>query len=279
MGAKVALEGKPIIITGASSGIGAATAIACANVGMPVALFARREDKLNELKSRIEQAGGSALVVVGDVTDPQANLDLLARAQDAFGPIYAALANAGYGLEHESATMPISDIRAMFETNFFGSMHLIQPAIKHFREQGTGHAMMVSSCLSKIGIPYYACYCATKAAQDKFCRSMRLELAPEGIHVSSIHPVGTKTEFFETANANTTNGLRVASTKQNGFMQTPERVADAIVRCLRKPKGEVWTSFPTRFALAGTVAFPSLTDAIFKRALRKRLERKKLKNQ
>ncbi len=274
MPARRSLAGKPIIITGASSGIGAATAIACARAQMPVALFARRADKLQAIREQIELSGGRAIVVAGDVADPEANEELIARAEEAFGPIYACIANAGYGLEHETATMPIADIRAMFETNFFGSLHLLQPAIERFRRQGTGHAMMVSSCLSKISMPYYASYCATKAAQDNFCRSMRLELADEGVYVSSVHPIGTKTEFFDTADSNTSGGLKVASTKQNRFMQTPERVAGAIVRCLRKPKGEVWTSLPTRIALAGTLACPATTDRVFRWALRNRLKKK-----
>jgi short-subunit dehydrogenase len=271
MPAPIALTGKPIVITGASSGIGAATARACARAGMLVGMLDRNDDRLNGVRLQIEEAGGSAIAVVGDVTDIEMNTALLARTEEAFGPVYAAIANAGYGLEHETTTMPIDDIRTMFETNFFGSMYLIQPAIKRFREQGAGHAMMISSCLSKVGVPYYASYCASKAAQDLFCRSMRIELAHEGIHVSSVHPVGTKTKFFEDANARTAGGLRVASTKKNRFMQTPERVADTIVRCLRKPKGEVWTSTPTRFALAAGLAFPTLTDSLFKWALRKRL--------
>jgi len=106
-----------------------------------------------------------------------------------------------------------------------------------------------------------------------FCRSMRLELRAENIHVSSIHPIGTKTELFETADKLTEGGLRISSTKESPFMQPAERVANAIVRCLRKPKGEVWTSFPTRLALAGSVVFPRITDAVLSRAMHRRLKR------
>ncbi len=272
MPASIDLSGKPIVITGASSGIGAATAIACAHAGMPVALFARRKNKLDAVKSRIEDLGGSAIVVAGDVADPDANAELLQRATDAFGPIYSVIANAGYGLEHDTATMSIDDIRSMFETNFYGSLHLIDPAVAQFRQRKAGHVLMVSSCLSKISMPYYACYCATKSAQDMFCRSMRIELHSKGVHVSSVHPIGTKTEFFEVADARTEGGIKVSSTKPSRFMQPPQRVANAIVRCLRKPKGEVWTSLPVRFALAGTVAFPGITDALLKRALRRKLK-------
>jgi hypothetical protein len=267
----IALDGKPIIISGASSGIGAATAIACAQAGMPVTLFARREDKLELVADKIKQSGGRALCIAGDVTDPQAPSELIAKTEESFGALYSVIANAGYGKECATSTMPIEQIRAMFEVNFYGSLMLVNPAIGRFRAHGAGHALMVSSCLSKLSMPYYACYCATKSAQDMFCRSMRLELQDDGIRVSSVHPIGTKTEFFETADQNSEGGLRVSSTRDGRFMQTPERVASAILRCLRKPKGEVWTSVPARLGFAAAIAMPGLTDRLLARALRKRL--------
>ncbi|MCA9275783.1 MAG: SDR family NAD(P)-dependent oxidoreductase [Phycisphaerales bacterium] len=264
------LRGKPIVITGASSGIGAATAVVCARAGMPVGLFARREEKLLKVKERIEHDGGRAIVVVGDAADPESNLELIAKAGEAFGDLYAAIANAGYGAEVECATMPIEDIRAMFEVNFYGSMHLVQPAIAGFRERGAGHAMMVSSCLSKIGLPNYGAYCASKAAQDHFSRAMRHELRGSGVYVSSVHPVGTKTEFFDEAAKKSGGGkLRLAGSSER-FMQTPERVAGAMVRCLQKPRGEVWTSTLARLGFGASVMMPGVTDWVLGRMMEKR---------
>lgn len=269
----IALSGKPVIITGASSGIGAATAIACAKAGMPVTLFARRAEKLQAVAEKIHAAGGKALCLVGDVADPDAPGELIAKTEEAFAPLYSVIANAGYGMECATSTMGLDQIRGMFEVNFFGSLMLVQPAIERFRAHGAGHALMVSSCLSKLSMPYYASYCATKSAQDMFCRSMRLELKSEGIRVSSVHPIGTKTEFFETADGHSEKGLRVSSTRNGRFMQPPERVADVIVRCLRKPRGEVWTSLQTRLAIAAGIAMPGMTDRLLARALRRRLGR------
>lgn len=264
------LRGKPIVITGASSGIGAATAVACARAGMPVGLFARREEKLVKVKERIERDGGRAIVVVGDAADPDANQELIEKAEEAFGDLYAAIANAGYGAEVECATMPIEDIRTMFEVNFYGSMQLVQPAIAKFRARGSGHAMMVSSCLSKIGLPNYGAYCASKAAQDHFSRAMRHELRGTGVFVSSVHPVGTRTEFFDEAAKKSKGGkLKLAGSSER-FMQPPERVAGAMVRCLQKPRGEVWTSWVVRWALGASVMMPGVTDWVLGRMVRKR---------
>jgi len=263
------LKAKPIIITGASSGIGKATAVFCAREGMPVALFARSQDKLEAVKEQIERDGGSAIVVVGAVEDVDANLELIARAEEAFGDVYAVLANAGYGAEVECASMAIEDIRAMFEVNFYGSLNLVQPIVAKFRERGSGHAIMVSSVLSKIGLPYYGAYCASKAAQDHFCRGMRHEVAKDGVYVSSVHPVGTRTEFFNEAAKRSGGKLDFAGSGDR-FMQSPEKVAGAIVKCLRKPRGEVWTSVGARLAMGVSVMMPGVTDFALRRMVGRR---------
>ncbi len=264
------LSGKAVAITGASSGIGAATALSCARAGMAVALMARRTDKLDEVRSRIERAGGRAITVAGSVDDAGDCDRLIAEAEAALGPLYAVIANAGYGSEEPSWDMPEESIRAMFETNFYGSLRTVRPALPGMIERGAGHVVFVSSCLSKIGIPHYAAYCATKAAQDHFARAMRHELRRMGIAVSSVHPIGTKTEFFETAAQRSPGGARLID-KGERFMQPASRVADAIVRRLRSGKGgEVWTSLPMRLGLGAGVAMPRLCDAVIERMYRRR---------
>jgi short-subunit dehydrogenase len=264
------LNDKPVVITGASSGIGRATAFSCAQAGMPVGLMARRSEQLASVKDEIERMGGRAIVVVGDVADAEASVELIEKTEEAFGDLYAAIANAGYGAEVECSTIAIEDIRQMFEVNFFGSMFLVQPAIAKFRGRGRGHAMMVSSCLSKIGLPEYGAYCASKAMQDHFCRAMRHELRGSGVFVSSVHPVGTKTEFFDEAAKKSGGGkLKLAGSSER-FMQSPERVAGAMVKCLRKPRGEVWTSTLARLGFGASVMMPGVTDWVLGRMVEKR---------
>lgn len=268
------LNGKAVAITGASSGIGAATALSCARAGMPVALFARRADKLEEVRGRIEAAGGRAIGVVGSVDDEADCRRLLDDTERAFGPAYAVIANAGYGAETPAWSMDEADIRAMFETNFYGSLRVIRPAIAGMRERGQGHLVMVSSCLSKIGLPCYAAYCASKAAQDHFARAMRIELGADGVAVSSVHPIGTKTEFFDTAAGRSPGGARLLDRGNERFMQPASKVADAIVRRLRTGRGgEVWTSVPMRVTLGAAGMFPGLADAALRRMYRARMGR------
>jgi short-subunit dehydrogenase len=249
------LRGKPIIITGASSGIGRSTALECARAGMPVLLTARREDRLKDAAERIRAAGGRALALAGDVADP----DSCRRAVDAclndFGSVYSVFANAGYGVERPIHRMTDAEIRAMFEVNFFGTLHSIRPALPHMIAAHAGHLLICSSCLAKFAIPYFGLYSATKAAQNHISRAMSLELKPHGVHVSSVHPIGTRTEFFETAQRLSGDQLMLQHTPPL-FTQSAERVARAVVRCLRKPKPEVWTSTLIRLGMAVAMPIP-----------------------
>ncbi len=253
------LAGKSIAITGASSGIGRATALACARAGMHVTVAARREDRLTDLVREITSAGGRAIAVKADVVH-QADCDaLVERTIREFGSLYSIFANAGIGNEGRIATLSDADMRNIFEVNFFGTLNTIRPAVPHILKS-RGHILICSSCLSKIGMPFHGAYTATKAAQEHIARAMRIELRPQGVHVSSVHPVGTATEFFEAKAART--GTSVAQNSPPKWAtQPPERVASAVVSCLRKPRPEVWTTWVGRLVFAAADLSPRFTDA------------------
>jgi short-subunit dehydrogenase len=266
------LTAKPIAITGGSSGIGAATALACARAGMPVAIGARRADKLAEVVRAITHAGGRAVAVTMDVRRPEDNRRLIETTVEAFGSIYSVFANAGYGAEAAVARMSEAEIRDMFECNFFGSLSLARAVIPHLEKNPPplrGHILLCSSCLAKMTLPYYSIYSATKAAQAHIGRAMNLELEPRSIRVSTVHPVTTRTEFFDQVKARS-GGAELANHSLRLFVQSPERVASAIVRCLRRPRPEVWTSLPTRLGMAACTAFPGIEDWFLRRIVRKR---------
>ncbi|TVQ61350.1 MAG: SDR family NAD(P)-dependent oxidoreductase [Phycisphaerales bacterium] len=272
---RIDLTNKPIAIAGASSGIGAATARACARAGMPVALGARRTDRLQALAAEIQASGGRAIAIECDVTDPDACRRLIDKTERAFGPLFAAFANAGYGYEGSVLTDDEDQaLRDIFETNVWGSLHIVRPAIERLRAHNSGgHVLMCSSCLSKLGVPYYGPYCATKAAQDHLGRALRAELASEKIAVSTVHPIGTKTEFFDTAATRSSSG-KLAFPTPDAVRQPPEKVARAIVRRLRHPRGgEVWTSLGARTMFAMANAMPGMTDRVLRTAVRKGLKK------
>lgn len=277
------LRDKPIAITGASSGIGAATAIACARAGMPVAIGARRRDKLDAVADRIRSVGGRVLAVECDVSRPADCERFIDAAASEFGSLYAVYANAGYGVEVPIHEMSDQQMRDIFETNFFGTLSTIRPAMKYMqknpgvgpRGEHKGHVLICSSCVAKMTLPWYGAYSATKAAQNHISRAMRLELEPLGIHVSSVHPIGTRTEFFDQVKGRTGVAKLVEHTPDH-FLQSPDFVADLTVRCLRRPVPEVWTGVKghfVRFGMSVTTFLPRVGDFFIRGMVKKRLAR------
>jgi short-subunit dehydrogenase len=266
---RITLTGRPILITGASSGIGRACALACARAGMPVAIAARRLDRLESLAGEIEAAGGRALPIELDVADADACERAVAQTAEAFGALYAVFANAGFGFERPMHETSHTDLREIFEVNFWGSMHVIEPALPRMLEAGAGHVLLCSSCLAALPIPWYGAYTATKAAQRHIGRAMRVELAPAGVHVTTVHPVGTKTEFFEVADERS-RGATLFDRTGERFMQPPERVARAVVGALEKPRPEVWTSHSARLAMHLAALMPRTTDRVLTRMAKRR---------
>jgi short-subunit dehydrogenase len=258
------LRDKVAIITGGSSGIGAATARAMAAEGMRLVLAARRADRLKAVEGEIQARGGRVVTVETDVAASGASASLLDAAERAFGGFDVVFANAGYGFEKAHHETTEEALRHIFEVNFFASTDLVTQASRRLIQRGSpGHMLMCSSCLAKFTIPYFGAYAATKAAQSMMCRAMRFELEPHGIEVSSVHPVTTVTEFFEEAarrSGRDAAGRKVPDHAPRFFVQPPERVARAIVACLKRPRSEVWTSLSIRLAAGVITACPGLFD-------------------
>lgn len=258
------------MITGGGTGIGAATAQACAACDMPVVIAGRREAPLERTVGTIEQAGGRCLGMPLDVTDPEHATQLLDVATEAFGPPHAVFANAGRGFDRPAHRTDDADLRDIFEVNFFSTCRLLNEAAARMLEAGMGgHLLACSSCVAKFSVPYHGAYSATKGAQDLFCQAMRAELAPAGIHVSTVHPISTSTEFFDvSADLSGRSGAPTGLDQTpRWFRQSPDRVARAIVKCLRRPRPEVWTSRLVRLTTAVRALFPRIMDRQFRRMI------------
>ncbi len=258
------LTDKVIVITGASSGIGAATAHLAAEAGMDVVLAARREERLAEVAGHVRKVGRNALVVPCDVTDDQQVDHLVAKTLDEFARLDVMFANAGYGFMAPFQTMDLQQERHIWEVNYFGCERCVRAAIAPMRRQGGGHILITSSIVGRIGLPFYTAYSATKSAQDALAMGLRLELEDDGIDVSVIYPIGTKTEFFKVS-AELGGRDTISENTPQSLMQTPEQVARRIVGCLRKPCMEVWPARWSRYGANLGLMLPRLT----RRALRR----------
>ena len=259
------LTNKVILITGASSGIGQATALKCAGAGMRVSLVARRGDKLQKLAAQVAGMGHKAHYFSADVRNTNDLKQAFADCWSTFGRLDAVFANAGYGQIVNVLDMTEMDERAMFETNYFGTTRALRMAVPLMRQttDGLNHLLVCSSAASEIGLPTLGVYSATKAAQDSVAGALRAELHDEGFRVTSVHPIGTKTGFMQVAGETENKNTPVA------LQQTPEKVARHIVASLRRPRPEVWPSRLTRFGLALGTLSPRFASWAMRRHYRK----------
>ncbi|HZR81516.1 MAG TPA: SDR family oxidoreductase [Candidatus Binatia bacterium] len=179
---------KVVLVTGASSGIGRATAIAFGADGARVALVARRAEVLDDVATEIEEAGGEACAVPADVTDADAVRAAFDATVARFGGVDIVVNNAGILLPSPVATMPPAELDAMLRVNVFGALHVMQAAVPVLRARGGGSIVNVASLAGRRGITPLGGYCATKFALVGLTEALRTELHSEPIHVALVLP-------------------------------------------------------------------------------------------
>ena len=254
------LQDMSVVITGASAGIGRVLAEQLSAAGAKLTLAARRVDRLDALNQSL---GGRHQVVATDVAK-RADCQALVAAAVAFhGRVDTVVCNAGYGLAKATADTSAEEMTALFQTNVFGTADTIRAAVpvmlkQDVRDGYRGQVMVVSSAVARRGLPYGGPYAATKAAQLSLCEALRVELRPSGIAVTSVHPVGTETDFFDTAAR--LAGTAVAPPGRGEVRQAPATVARAMVAAIARPRPEVWPLWYARLGTSFGTLVPGLTD-------------------
>jgi NAD(P)-dependent dehydrogenase (short-subunit alcohol dehydrogenase family) len=230
-----AIEDSVVVITGASSGIGRATALEFAGRGATVVLAARRAPALDDMARECEERGESALAVPTDVTDEAAVEALARRAIETFGRIDVWVNNAAVTLFGRIEETPLEPYRRVIETNLFGYVHGARAAIPYLREQGRGVLINVASVAGKVGQPYTSAYCASKFAILGLSECLRQELldAPD-IHVCAILPPSVDTPIFHHAANYTGRAIQPIPPVCDAYA-----VARAIVATAESPRREV----------------------------------------
>jgi len=190
------LDGKVAIVTGASSGIGEATAEALAAEGAAVVVAARREDRLTDLVGRIEANGGRVLAAICDVTDEGQAHGLIREAEDEFGSVDILVNNAGVMLLSTVGKSLSDQWRTMFEVNVMGLLYATDAAIGHMKEQGSGHLVNISSVAGrKVTRTSNGVYAGTKFAVNAISEGLRQELIEDNIRVTIVEPGAVATEL------------------------------------------------------------------------------------
>lgn len=216
------LAGKVVLITGASSGIGRASALALAREGANMVLTARRQERLEELIAAVEQAGGKAISVVGNAIDEETAQRCVTTAIQTYNTLDILINNAGVGNYKNLVDTSAAEYDELMDTNVRSTFLFSRYTVPMMIKQGSGTILMISSMAGIYGFAGEAVYCATKFAQVGFAQALDKELRPYGIKVGLICPGGVKTEF----------ALGKGRTEQsviNSGMLEPEDVASAVV--------------------------------------------------
>ncbi|PJF41868.1 MAG: hypothetical protein CUN55_11135 [Phototrophicales bacterium] len=247
---------KVIMITGATSGIGRATALLAASLGHQVAAVGRRSERLEALVTETKDMFGTVLPLTADVTMPEQMQKAVALTLAEFNRLDVLVANAGLGHRGSLVDSEWSDLEAVLRINIDGVLHSIRACVPAMRATQRGHIITISSILGPVPAPYAAIYSASKAAVDSIAQSLRIELKNENIWVTNFWVGQTHTEFAEKRLG---QSGKVASRFPT---MTPERVAGQIVRAIeRRPRTVVIRPIDRFFVLGGRL-FPRLMERI-----------------
>jgi short-subunit dehydrogenase len=261
------LSGQVVLITGASSGIGQAAARLFAREGCLTVLAARRADRLQQLAREIADAGGQALPVPTDITQPD-QIDALVRAaMDAHGRIDVLFNNAGFGrLDWLESLDPVKDIQAQLAVDLLGVILTARAVLPAMYAERSGHIINMASVAGWIAPPLYSIYSAGKFGVRGFSEALRREALPMGVRVSVIYPGSARTEFSQ--------HIGVSAAKHrfktpSWLVLTAEDVARSVVSLARHPRRELITPWFMVAAKFLNSHFNGLSDRVQSNASKK----------
>jgi short-subunit dehydrogenase len=256
------IEGKSIIVTGASSGIGRALVHELAKRGAVLTIAARRGERLasvaDEVKRRYPDSH-APVPVTCDVTDAAAVAALVGGAVERFGDVDVLINNAGVSVFGEETRTSIGDYRDVMEVNFYGALNCMREVLPFMVRRGEGLIVNVLSVAALYGVPYLSAYCASKSALLSVSETLRSELVCSGVRIMLVYPGYTESEIFEVEK-------RVGGARRPSGTYTPaEVVAERVVRAIEAGAGDVFLTLRGR-ALS---VLRGLAPALVERAMRR----------
>lgn len=255
------LENLVVVVTGASSGIGEATAYELGKHGAILVLTARREDRLKEVAKKIQGQANDVLAVKSDLTKPSDIDNLVDKTLKRFGRIDVLINNAGWGVYNWIEKLSYKDILGQFAVNVVAMAYLTGKVVPIMQKQRSGHIINMSSYASRIAIPPLNIYASTKYAVEGLSDALRRELAPWGVKVTRIHPSSVSgTEF--NAKAKERGGVEYRSYPIGRI--TSEKLAREIVNLLLDPKPELFISRLYDVPVFFNRHYPGLVDFVMK---------------
>jgi NADP-dependent 3-hydroxy acid dehydrogenase YdfG len=248
---------KVVMITGASAGIGRATARAFAKRGAKIGLFARSGERLEVARAEVEEAGGRGLVLAADVADDQAVENAARQLEEEFGPIDIWVNNAMVSVFSPIAEMKPEEFRRVTEVTYLGYVWGTLAALRRMRPRNRGTIINVGSALAYRGIPLQSAYCAAKHAIHGFTEALRAELIHDkkDIRICEVEMPAVNTTQFDWVKSRLPNKPQPVPP-----IYQPEVAADAIVYAATHNRREIYVGFPTVEAVVGNKVAPRLVD-------------------
>lgn len=257
-------QNKTVLITGASSGIGAAASIEFAKKGATLILVARTKDKLLETREKLDALGAKSVVIPCDVSNRTAVAEMSKKVLDEFGTLDVLVNNAGFAIYGKVEDLDISDIESQMATNYFGMIYCTKNFLPSMIEKNSGHIVNVASVAGSLGLPGIASYCASKFAMLGFSEGLKHELHKTNVGVTVVSPIMVKTNFFDHPSFGNMQNFSPAL--------DPQTVAKAIVRAVGSLRLEIMVPSIARGAVWAKHTFPYVVNPILGSSFRKQLD-------
>ena len=261
-------KNKIVIVTGASSGIGRATAIEFAKHGAKLVLIARRKDKLEQTARELERFGTQTLVITCDVSVRSQVKSMSDQVLEKFGKIDILVNNAGFAIYGLVSDTSIDDIESQMQTNYLGMIYCTKNFLPTLLKQHSGHIVNVASVAASFGLPGIASYCASKSAMLGFSEGLQHELHGTGVGVTVVSPIMVRTEFFD-------NPSFEKMPKYSPTSLDAKTVAKAILRAANSPRLEIIVPPIVRGAVWLKHTIPYMINPILAKSFRDKLDKSK----
>ena len=259
-------KNKVVVITGASSGIGEASAIKFAEKNAKIVIVGRRKEKLLDVEKKISKFKAETLVCKCDVSEKSEVEKMSKEVLNKFGTIDVLVNNAGFGIYGKVSDLTIEEIEAQMSTNYLGMVYFIKNFLPKMLEQKSGHIVNVASVAASFGLPGIASYCASKFAMLGFSEGLHHELKGSGVGITVVSPIMVRTNFFDHPSFET-------MPKYSSTSLSAETVAKAVVKAANSSRLEIIVPPVVRGAVWAKQTFPYIINPIIGSAFKKQLEK------
>jgi len=261
------VKNKVVVITGASSGIGRACALEFFKRGARLVLVARTESKLVEITNSINNLGGQAIYVIGDVSKEIDCVNIMNKVVETYSAIDILINNAGISMRALFSDLDLRDFKKVMSVNFYGTVYCTKYALKHILEN-QGSIVGVSSIAGHKGLPGRTAYSASKFAMAGFLEALRIENLKKGLHVLIASPGFTASNIRENA-LNSSGRNQKESPRDEKKMMSPELVAEKIAIAVQKRKNSIVLTKQGKLLVFLNKFFPKLVDRLVFNSLSK----------